>query len=439
LETRRILIALLLFLSACTTASDLTLEAARANTHKTLTALAKTPTSTATLVDTQTPTETEFSTVTREIPTFTETATWTPTNTETPLPSITPTASPETSPTSSDTPPPIPTVEFTPTAEVFVTTEAQLRQCTSQLNAICQIGNTIALTSQLIMQTSGVTLRGGAITNAPEYPDRLVMVARTTDVRLENMTIYGTVASVGSVVKDCLLILDSNRITLDHVTLLYCEDENLDVTGSTNVDITNSVVMQPLHCAMHTKGCHGYAMLIVNSTATIRDSVIGSAKARMPELQNSHVTMERVLLDNLDGSAIQVMCDAVLTTQGVIIRGDFDTDDISYGITTPHAEDCVPAGKATPLITEKCTLVTNWHVALNGDKYPRVRRSSTYYTNPTTTTEFKSDSSGCVMPTGDNDDTTDDDMTRIIQNAGSQGTPACLPEANCQIIDAPPS
>ena len=421
----------ILIFAACTTTSDLTLEAERANTHKTLTALAKTPTSTATLVDTQTPTETEFSTVTREIPTFTETATWTPTNTETPLPSITPTASPETSPTSSDTPPPIPTVEFTPTAEVFVTTEAQLRQCTSQLNAICRISGTIPLTSQLIIQSSGVTLRGGAITNAPEYPDRLVMIARTTDVRLEGVTIYGTVANEGSVVKDCLLILDSNRITLDHVTLKWCEDENADVTGSTNVNILNSVIMQPLHCAMHTKGCHGYAALIVNSTATIRDSVIGSAKARMPEIQNSHVTMERVLLDNLDGSAIQVMCDAVLTTQGVIIRGGFDTDDVSYGITTPHAEDCVPAGKATPLITEKCTLVTNWHVS-GSDKYPRVRRSSTYYTNPITTTEFKSDASGCVMPTIEDVDVT-------IQNAGSQGTPACLREANCQIIDAQPS
>jgi len=333
------------------------------------------------------------------------------------------------------------TITPTPTPEtslpITVHNEAELDACKIVHNATCEIVGTIYLTKQLTITVSGVTIRGGALTNVPEYPHRLVAITQADHVLLDGITVYGSPSLSGSAIKDMVLIYNSHEISLDHVTLLYSEDENLDIQYSTNVIVTNSVIMQPLHCAMHTKGCHGYAALIVNSTVSIRDSVIGSAKARMPELQNSHVTMERVLLDNLDGSAIQVQCDGVLVTQGMIIRGGFDTDDVSYGITTPHAEDCVPDGKAPPQITEKCTLVVNWHVS-GSDKYPRVRRSSTYYTTPSTT-EFKSDASGCTMPTGDSDDTTDDDMTRIIQNAGSQGTPACLLEANCQIIDAPPS
>lgn len=339
------------------------------------------------------------------------------------------TLSPTPTSTSTPTPPiansPTPDANSTPTQEFF-----DLQECVTVAGATCRINGRIELTSQLTISASGVTLIGGEITNAPEYPNRLVAVIRTSDVRFEGVSIYGTIANEKSAIKDCLLILDSTRIVLDHVTLKWCEDENGDIQNSIAVEIYNSVFIQPLRNAMHVKGAHPYNMLITNSEVLIKDSVFSSAQARNPQAQNSRLTMENVLLDNIDGSGIQTACGAVLDTSGLMIRGGGDTDELSYGIVAVNQDECIDTPFA--LITEKCSFVSNWHVAGNGNKYPRVRRyggDRLRYANPLTNTEFLSDTTECEMPT-------ERTILEVIENAGVDA-PACLLAANCRILDSP--
>lgn len=404
----------ILFLAACTTPPEIASE---------------TPLFTITSETTAT---IDFGTATREItpiPTESETPIWTPTETTTPLSisTITDTAIPFTSQT--------PTA--TPQFPITVRNEMELRICTQIHGAVCDIDGLVILTSQLLMQTSGVTVRGGSITNDVSYPDRLVMIARTTDVHLESVTIYGTLAQSGSVIKDCLLIVDSAHITLKHVTLMWCEDENLDITNSTDIEITNSVIMQPLRCALHKSGCHGLAILVVRSTIAIQDSVICCANGRMPQAQYSTVSLNRVLLGNFQGHAVEVVCGGTVITNQMIVRGGLDTADAAYAIVSPHGNDCIVNNEPSPQITEKCSLVLNWHIASDGRKYPRVRRpgDKAWYINPLifpNYTEFLSDKSDCIMPT-------ESDVQAIIQNAGSLLTPACLLAGDCRILDVPPS
>lgn len=331
-------------------------------------------------------------------------------------------------PTSTHSPTPGPTQA--PPLVIVVHTELELTICTQIEGAVCAIVGSIHLTQPLSIVSANITIRGGSITNVPEYPGRLVAILRTADVRLEGVKIYGTLALQKSAIKDCLLILQSTRVTLDHVTLAHCEDENGDIVNSTGVAIQNSVFIQPLRNAMHTKGAHPYNMLITDSEVLIKDSVFSSGQARNPQAQNSRLTLENVLLDNIDGSGIQVTCGTVLNTSGLMIRGGWDTDEQSYGIAAVNPDECIEL--PLPVITEKCSLVSGWHIASNGNKYPRVRRyggDRPHYTNPVTTDEFLSDTVGCVKG----------DIERTITNAGSPETPACLVDALCRIVDRAPN
>lgn len=330
---------------------------------------------------------------------------------------------------------PTTTLEPTPTAENWISTEQQLRDCISLAGSVCKLNPNlvIELTSQLTITEDNITIVGGEITNAVDYPNRLTAVIGAQNVRFEGTKIRGTLANAQSSIKDCILV-SSSTVVLSHVLIQYCEDENVDVQNGSNLLITYSVVIQPLRNAMHKSGSHAMDILVVDSALTVIHSVIGDAKERIPQCQNSTCTLIDTLIDNISNYGIQPRCGTVLTTEGLIVRVGLDTDKTvaSYGIVATHALDC---GSIDPLpvpqITEKCSLAVDWYITAAGVTYPRIRRlngDAPYYINPIVNNAaniFKTDSSNCTMPNSD--------LSVFFAEIGQ--VPDCLISNTCRILD----
>ncbi|MCA9172362.1 MAG: hypothetical protein KDB23_32080, partial [Planctomycetales bacterium] len=61
---------------------------------------------------------------------------------------------------------------------------------------------------------------------------------------------------------DCLSVVASDRVILDHVSTSWGMDETLSVTTSRNVTVQHSMIANSLNDSFHNKGPHGYGSLV---------------------------------------------------------------------------------------------------------------------------------------------------------------------------------
>lgn len=384
----RYLICIVILLCACT-AQGATPESSPELTHEV------TPEITDTLTPTIDPSDTLE-------PTFTPSSTITPSETSTPTltPSFTPTDDP------------------TPTIET-ITNETQLNAFLARYGVregIITQPITITHKAPLIMPN--MTLRcsqQGSLSNAPNYIGRVFEVIMTADVHIDDCTFYRQVNTTLSCCADVILIYNSARVTIENSVIVYGIDETLDIQASTDIVIKDSIVAYPLNCSTHTKGCHGYDILITNSTVMFTGNIIASAKARMPQLQLSNVTITDNVIYNWDGSAIAAVDDSRLTVTENIGKAGLDTDAISYLIVTPNRADYTK----WPIICEQSNLLIGGY---------RIRR-------PADRDSYLSNCANTTMPTMN-------DFNRIINNAGnlhplSSVIRDCVRLTQCAIRDVP--
>lgn len=121
-----------------------------------------------------------------------------------------------------------------------------------------------------------------------------MIISDSHDVVIRNMRIRpGNIN--GENVQDALTIYRSNNVIVDHCSLSWSVDEVLDIsddwkepiTGpqTDNVTIQWCIISEPLNKSVHTKGEHGYAVLISaiqDGNVTVHHNLFAHANSRIP-------------------------------------------------------------------------------------------------------------------------------------------------------------
>jgi hypothetical protein len=84
---------------------------------------------------------------------------------------------------------------------------------------------------------------------------------------------------------DALLIFESENVIIDHSSLSWAVDENLDVTNSRNVTVQWSIISEGLNKSHHSKGKHSSGSLQANSNVSYHHNLFASNYSRNPLIQ----------------------------------------------------------------------------------------------------------------------------------------------------------
>lgn len=427
----------ILTLTACTTS-----EAERANNaRKTLTALARfTPTveiASETPSFTITPENTatiDFGTATREItpilntPTESET-TW-PTQTPTVLSTEVPTLSPTNTPSSTFTleASVTPYISQTPTITTTatpITTVAQLQACLNTAGATCELTVPVSLVQSLHIAQSGVRLvcsGDGSLTNSVDNISAVVTISAGT---IEDCLIYRTPNTTLSCCADTVSVNNAQDVVLRGNTILWGVDGSLDISLCDDCLIERNIIAESLNNSTHLQGAHSFLSLVRDSRRVrFVHNLLVSAKARMPQLQNCiDCAFLNNVISNYDGvGTLVTLCSEVDYANNYGLRG-LDTDDIAYLIRTPNLAD-LPPGACRPQVFAANNAV-DWYRVFN----PSDVKAGVYTLSPLTAYYPLEDvwtKEQIVISVG-------------TQNAQADRIRLCVMNADCRILDSPPS
>ncbi len=156
-----------------------------------------------------------------------------------------------------------------------------LRSCieaSGPRNCVFRIGGTITLNSGLTVNNPYLTIAGQTATGdgitlrtAPTNAKGLVTIAPSAhDVIIRFIRVRtGTPNGSGDALD--AITMNSDHTILDHVSLSWAIDENLNTWYATAHDITIqwSIVAEALNCNKHPKGCHSKGALIGDDNKNI--------------------------------------------------------------------------------------------------------------------------------------------------------------------------
>lgn len=183
-----------------------------------------------------------------------------------------------------------------------------IQTATGPRTILFNVGGTIHLQSDLIIDKSGLTIAGqtapgGGITIA-DRQTRLVNSGNTTtqDIILQYLRLRVGDTYTRNVDSDyepdALWVAGSRNVMIDHVSASWGVDETLSVThGSSNVTVQWSQIAQSLQNAGHSKGAHGYGSLINGGDITFHHNLYAQHSSRNPRPGDSSVAGQTTRLD----------------------------------------------------------------------------------------------------------------------------------------------
>ena len=122
------------------------------------------------------------------------------------------------------------------------------------------VGGTITLASKLSITNPNITINGASAPNGGIIiKDYEVELNDTHDIILRHLRFRS--GNAVQVVEDSLQIFHCNDIVVDHCSMQYAVDENLDVQGSTNVTVQWCIIALGLMSAGHAKGDHSMGLI----------------------------------------------------------------------------------------------------------------------------------------------------------------------------------
>lgn len=183
-------------------------------------------------------------------------------------------------------------------------------------------------------------LNGATITTSASNLGRALTINNAISVVVENCSFKREKNIALSAIGDVILIVNSEDITLDHVTACCSTDEILDVQNSTDVDVLYSMIVYPQHCSTHKSGsCHGYNMLATNSEVLCDHCLFASGQARLPYCQKTICTVVNSIWYNINGQGLSAVDASVVIFQGNIFLSGPNTQPEFYAVVSPNRED----------------------------------------------------------------------------------------------------
>jgi hypothetical protein len=91
------------------------------------------------------------------------------------------------------------------------------------------------------------------------------------------------------------MILGSENVIVDHCSLSWAVDENLDVTNSRNVTVQWSIISEGLNKSHHSKGKHSSGSLQSNSNASYHHNLFVHNSSRNPLIQQQADVVNNVI------------------------------------------------------------------------------------------------------------------------------------------------
>lgn len=101
---------------------------------------------------------------------------------------------------------------------------------------------------------------------------------------------------------DCVTFVDCNNVIVDHCVLGWSTDECLDISGSTNVTISNNIIHEALENVGHTSGNHAYATLITSGAdnITFYNNLIAHCADRLPAITTINASELRLNVEMIN-------------------------------------------------------------------------------------------------------------------------------------------
>jgi hypothetical protein len=112
---------------------------------------------------------------------------------------------------------------------------------------------------------------------------RLNMIARTNVIVRFIRSRFGNESGNEGT---CLFLRDSDGVIFDHCSFTWGTDETLTTFRNRNITIQYSIIAEPLHNSVHSKGPHGYAWFLGGKDVSVHHCLIAHADQRSPRFDN---------------------------------------------------------------------------------------------------------------------------------------------------------
>jgi len=135
--------------------------------------------------------------------------------------------------------------------------------------------------------------------------------------------------------EDAIQVYTSNayNVVLDHVTANWSIDDVFDVTfGAHDVSLLDSIIAEPLHDSVHSKGSHGYVSMVAYDSHRIfyARNLIGTGWYRLPLFKDSSLGLFNNLYYNARGSAF-TSCTPMNEVPGVVTKASIVNNSYKDG------------------------------------------------------------------------------------------------------------
>jgi len=166
---------------------------------------------------------------------------------------------------------------------------------------IFEVSGTIRLNGNLNITSPNLTI-AGQTAPAPGIMLRdASLVIKASDVLIQHIAVRAMkIAGVVPV----------KNVVIDHCSISWAIDENLSAFENTdNVTISNSIIAQPLHDSIHSKGAHGFGVLIDSNNINSRFSMVGNLFAHSHARNPRSNAVDFVFVNNVvyNAGAMTVM------------------------------------------------------------------------------------------------------------------------------------
>jgi hypothetical protein len=139
---------------------------------------------------------------------------------------------------------------------------------------------------------AGQTAPGGGITlkNGPNNK-RSPFTIYAHDVIIRYIRVRPGPSSIPSASLDAIQVVGGYNVIIDHCSLSWGVDETFSTYFDPHdVTLQWSIVSEPLHCSLHEKGCHGYALLVASEGAyniSVHHNLLAHGQARFPRIKTT--------------------------------------------------------------------------------------------------------------------------------------------------------
>ena len=176
-----------------------------------------------------------------------------------------------------------------------------LEQQSGARTVVFDIGGTISLKSQILVQNGDVTIAGQTAAG-----EGITIEGARVRIKADNVIIRGVHFRPGDGAegqtagdRDGLMIgttdFTIDNVIVDHNSFSWAIDENVDINGHVrNITVSNNIIAEGLSNSIHPKGEHSKGMLVSNwegtvgnedSRITITNNLFSDNMARNPEVR----------------------------------------------------------------------------------------------------------------------------------------------------------